>query len=167
MAMAKPVIMFASAVCLLSLFGLAHCEPRLLVEGKVYCDTCRTQFLTKASYYIKGARVKLECREDGKESVTLSAEAETDEAGSYRIPVEGDHEDETCGIQLVRSDDPVCSEISEEPYQQHKARISLTTNNGIASPVRQANPLGFLVNHPFPECKDILRELGMTQSDLV
>ncbi|KAM6579106.1 hypothetical protein CsatB_030943 [Cannabis sativa] len=160
-------MMFASALCLLGLLGLGECvEPNLIVEGKVYCDTCRAQFVTKASVYMKDARVRLECSESEKGKVIYSAEAVTDATGTYRIPVSGEHEDDICAIELVKSSDPECSEINSEPYQKLSARISLTTNNGIASNVRQANPLGFLKKTPLPQCKDVLKQMGLTPEDL-
>ncbi|PON41366.1 Pollen allergen Ole e 1 family [Parasponia andersonii] len=166
--MAKSVIIFASALCFLSLLGFAYCEtPRLFVEGKVYCDTCRTQFVTRVTEYMKGAKVRLECRDNEGGSVTYSAEAETDASGTYRIPVDGDHEEEICEIQLVKSSSPDCSEVSNDPYNKLSARVSITSNNGIASPVRQANPLGFLKKEPLPECSEVLRELGITAEGLV
>lgn len=54
--MTKSVLILASALCFLSLLGFAYCEtPRLFVEGKVYCDTCRAQFVTRVSHYINGS----------------------------------------------------------------------------------------------------------------
>ena len=52
--MAKSIIILASALCFLSLLGFAACENRFFVEGKVYCDTCRAQFVTKVSEYMQG-----------------------------------------------------------------------------------------------------------------
>jgi hypothetical protein len=52
--MAKSIIIQAAALCFLSLLGFAYCEDRFFVEGRVYCDTCRTQFVTKLTKYMKG-----------------------------------------------------------------------------------------------------------------
>lgn len=52
--MAKSIIIQASALYFLSLLGFAYCKDRFFVEGKVYCDTCRTQFVTRISTYMKG-----------------------------------------------------------------------------------------------------------------
>lgn len=50
----QAVILFAVALSL-ALFGIGHCtDPRFYVEGRVYCDTCRIQFVTKVSSYIPG-----------------------------------------------------------------------------------------------------------------
>ena len=111
--------------------------------------------------------MRLECRDTEGASVTYSNDAVTDESGTYRIPVDGDHEDEVCSVQLLKSSVPDCSEVSNEPYSKLSARVSLTANNGMASPVRQANPLGFLKKEPLPECPEVLRELGITPDGLV
>lgn len=109
----------------------------------------------------------MECREGEGGSVTYSSEAETDESGTYRIPVEGEHEEEICEVVLVKSNRPDCSEIHKEANHDMNARISLTSHNGISTPVRQANPLGFLRKEKLPVCAEVLRELGITPQGLV
>lgn len=52
--MAKQSIFFTSALCFLSLLRATYAESRFFVEGKVYCDTCRTQFVTRVSEYLEG-----------------------------------------------------------------------------------------------------------------
>merc|ERR1712100_886429 len=99
---------------------------------------------------MKGAKVSLECRNREGGTLLYSSEAETDKSGTYRIPVDGDHEEEICEIVLKKS-----------------ARISLTKNNGISTPVRLANPLGFMKKKPLPECAKALRELGMNPDDVI
>ncbi|KAF5474522.1 hypothetical protein F2P56_006415 [Juglans regia] len=158
-------IILASALCFLSLLGFAYCESRFFVEGKVYCDTCRTQFVTRVSLPMKGATVKIECRDREGGSVTYSSQAETNESGAYSIPVDGEHEEEICEVVLAKSSDPECSEVSKDPFLKKSARVSLTKNNGIASPVRLANPLGFMKKKPISECSKVLRELGMSATE--
>ncbi|KAH7544970.1 olee1-like protein [Ziziphus jujuba] len=165
--MEKSVIVLASTLCFLSLLGSAFCETKLFVEGKIYCDTCRTQFVTRVSEYIKGAKVRLECREREGGSITYSKEAETDEKGGYRIAVEGEHEEEICEIVLVKSPNPDCAEIHREANHDMNARVSLTSHNGISTPVREANPLGFLKKERLPICTEVLRELGITSEGIV
>ncbi|GMN43557.1 hypothetical protein TIFTF001_012767 [Ficus carica] len=166
--MTKSVLILASALCFLSLLGFAYCEtPRLFVEGKVYCDTCRAQFVTRVSHYINGAKVRLECRESEGGSVTYSSDSITDETGTYKIVVDGDHEEELCEVQLLKSSIPDCSEISKDPFNKLNARVSLTSNNGMSSPVRQANPLGFLKKTSLAECPEVLKELGIIPDALV
>nr|O49813.1 RecName: Full=Olee1-like protein; Flags: Precursor [Betula pendula]CAA74365.1 putative Ole e 1 protein [Betula pendula] len=165
--MAKSIIIQAPALCFLSLLGFAYSESRFFVEGKVYCDNCRTQFVTKLSTYMKGAKVSLECRNREGGTLIYSSDSETDKSGTYRIPVDGDHEEEICEIALKKSSDPDCSEVSKDPFLKKSARISLTKNNGISTPVRLANPLGFMKKKPLPECAKALRELGMNPDDVI
>ncbi|GMY37535.1 Pollen allergen Ole e 1 family [Fagus crenata] len=165
--MAKSIIILASALCFLSLLGFAVCENRFFVEGKVYCDTCRAQFVTKVSEYMQGAKVKIECRDREGGSVTYSSDAETDASGTYRLPVDGDHEEEICEVVLVKSSNPDCSEVSKDPFLKKSARVSLTKNNGITTPVRLANPLGFLKKEPLASCPEVLRELGLSSADIL
>lgn len=109
----------------------------------------------------------MECREREGGSITYSNEVETDENGAYRIPVEGEHEEEICEIVLVKSPNPDCSEIHREANHDMNARISLTSHNGISTPVREANPLGFLKKDRLPICTEVLRELGITAEGIV
>ncbi|XP_041027792.1 olee1-like protein [Juglans microcarpa x Juglans regia] len=164
--MAKSVIFLAaSALCFLSLLCFAYCDSHFSVEGRVYCDTCRTQFVTRLSTYMKGAKVRLQCREREGGVITYSLESETDESGTYHLGVDGEHEEDVCEIVLVKSSDPDCSEVSKDPFLDKSARISLTKNNGITSPVRLANPLGFLRKERVDGCGEVLRELGLTAED--
>ncbi|WCJ28585.1 Pollen Ole e 1 allergen and extensin family protein [Euphorbia peplus] len=156
----------AYAICFLSLFCFAYGEE-LMVEGKVYCDTCRVQFITKLSTFIEGATVKLECKDREGGKVTFSKEATTDKAGHYEIKVEGDHEEELCEVVAVKSPQSDCNEMSKDKYNRNAARISLTSHNGIASGKREANPTGFLKKGRLPECVEVLREMGITSAGLV
>ncbi|KAG6588099.1 hypothetical protein SDJN03_16664, partial [Cucurbita argyrosperma subsp. sororia] len=161
--MAKSAVMLVSALCLMSLINIATCEKeRFFVEGKVYCDTCRIQFFTKVSKFLEGATVKLECRDIEGGNVTFSKETETDKSGSYKIETDKDHEEEVCEVSLVKSKDPDCDEITKEGYA-HKSRVSITSNSGITSPERLANPLSFMKKEKLPECKEVLRELGFDE----
>ncbi|KAL5576545.1 hypothetical protein UlMin_018244 [Ulmus minor] len=167
MAKSVNIIILASALCLFSLLGIAYSTPTgLTVVGKVYCDTCRIQFRTKLSTDINGAKVKLECRESEGGSVTYSKDGITDGTGTYKIEVEGDHEEENCEVNLVSSPDTNCNQISRPKGKDLGAKISLTTNNGISSNERQANDLGFLNNERLPGCNEILRSIGLTQEDI-
>ncbi|KAA8523991.1 hypothetical protein F0562_010578 [Nyssa sinensis] len=156
--MAKGAVLVASALCILAFAGFAHCHDEVFtVEGKVYCDTCRLQFVTKFSQFLAGATVQLECRDrQDCNNVTYSVESLTDANGHYGLPVYGDHEGEICEVTLVSSPDPECSEPTTE-----RARVSLTKNSGITSDCRYANYLGFLKTDPIPECLEVLRELAL------
>ncbi|CAK9327500.1 unnamed protein product [Citrullus colocynthis] len=152
-------------VCIFSLFSFGYSlEDRFFVEGKVYCDTCRAKFVTKISEYMKGAEVKLECRNISTESVTYSTHTTTDETGTYRMPVDGDHEEDICEVFLIKSSRSDCDEIIRDNFVKQTAEVDLTRNNGISSPIRQANPLSFLIKKPLSQCTEVLRELGFTST---
>ncbi|XP_020236456.1 olee1-like protein [Cajanus cajan] len=157
--MAKSTIVIA--LCFLSFVGLAYSQDRFFIEGKVYCDTCRTQFLTRVSEFMPGATVRVECKKIEGGEVIFSKEVVTDGSGSYKIAVDGDHQEEVCQIKLVKSSRADCGEVDNSSYVEKAARISLTKNNGIVSPIRNANPLGFLVKDPLPVCNQIFQELGL------
>uniref|UniRef100_A0A7N0U2D5 Uncharacterized protein n=1 Tax=Kalanchoe fedtschenkoi TaxID=63787 RepID=A0A7N0U2D5_KALFE len=160
------ILLLLSAVCLLSLVGTAVADQHFFVEGQVYCDTCRAQFVTRVSENMPDVKVRLDCRNRTTNQLTFSEEATTDKAGTYRIPVDGDHEDDICEIILVKSKDPECAEINKGAFAKRTARISLTSNNGIITPTRTANPLGFMRKKPLPECGEVFKELGILPEDL-
>ena len=105
--------------------------------------------------------MRVECKEFEGGNTTFSKEAVTDASGTYRVEVDGDHEEELCEVVLVKSSREDCDEINNQSHLYLAARISITANNGIVSPVRNANPLGFLKKTPKPECPDVLKELGI------
>ncbi|XP_010277041.1 PREDICTED: anther-specific protein LAT52 [Nelumbo nucifera] len=150
--------LLAAALCFLSLAGFVHCDEQFFVQGKVYCDTCRTQFETKLSEPISGAKVRLECRSRENDDVAYSVEGETDTTGIYKLPVEGSHEEDICEVKLLSSPRKDCSEPA--PGLDH-ARVLLSSNNGISSASRFANSLGFMVLKPIEGCSDVLKELGL------
>ncbi|KAE8691857.1 Alg9-like mannosyltransferase family isoform 1 [Hibiscus syriacus] len=128
------------------------------VVGHVYCDTCRVEFETKISKPISGAVVKLECRNRTDGALTFqSPEIMTTQSGDYSIDVEGDYEDSDCDVTLVKSSWPDCSDMTEE---WRKARVVLTTFDGVSGNIRFANSLGFKKKEALPECKKVLTDLG-------
>ncbi|KAK7247154.1 hypothetical protein RIF29_42031 [Crotalaria pallida] len=157
------IVIVASALCFLSFLGNVYAKERYFVEGSVYCDTCRLQFLTRVSEWMEGATVRVECKEIEGGKVTFSKEAKTDAKGFYKVEVDGDHEEETCEVVLVKSSREDCSEVDRESHLAQAAQVSITRNNGITSPIRTANPLGFLKKVNKPECKDVLSELGLLE----
>ncbi|KAG6594549.1 hypothetical protein SDJN03_11102, partial [Cucurbita argyrosperma subsp. sororia] len=167
MAKSSAAIILLSALCFLSFLDVTLSEKdRFFVDGRVYCDTCRIQIITRISTFLEGAKVKLECRKEEGGNVTLSREAETDNNGKYRIEVEGDREEEICEVSLVKSSEEECSELPSDGFA-HRARVSITANNGITSPVRQANPLGFMRKESDPGCKEVVRQLGYDEAGLL
>ncbi|GMJ13845.1 hypothetical protein like AT4G08685 [Hibiscus trionum] len=163
--MAKSIIiaLVSLAICVSSSLSFAHAKAaagpsKFTVVGHVYCDTCRVEFETKISQPISGAVVKLECRNRTDGAVTYkSPEVTTSAKGEYSIVVEGDYEDSDCDVMLVKSSKPDCSDPTEG---WRKARVVLTSLDGISGDVRFANNLGFKRKEAIPECKQVLTEMG-------
>ncbi|XXG70695.1 hypothetical protein AAC387_Pa07g0119 [Persea americana] len=130
-------------------------KSSFIVQGRVYCDTCRAGFQTSASTYIPGARVRLECRERESMEMTYSIDGMTDQMGTYKIPVPDDHENEICEMVLVGSPQMECATVV---HHADRARVALTRNNGIVSDTRYANNLGFLKDAPMVGCSQLLKK---------
>ncbi|RWR84068.1 pollen-specific protein [Cinnamomum micranthum f. kanehirae] len=130
-------------------------KSSFIVQGRVYCDTCRAGFQTSASTYIPGARVRLECRERESMEMTYSIDGMTDQRGTYKIPVPDDHENEICEMVLVSSPQMECATVV---HHADRARVALTHNNGIVSDTRYANNLGFLKDAPMVGCSQLLKK---------
>ena len=101
--------------------------------------------------------MNLECRNRTEGSITYKQEAVTNESGKYRIPVEGDHEDEICEISVINSPREDCNEFMEA---WKKARVVLTKKDGLCEALRFANNLGFLKKEALPGCAEVLKEMG-------
>ncbi|KAG9440904.1 hypothetical protein H6P81_021069 [Aristolochia fimbriata] len=148
-----------ASFCILVVASSVHCIDDVLdVEGKVFCDTCRARFVTRISEYIEGAEVKIECHNRTTGVLTARVEGRTDKTGSYFIQVKGDHQEDICEVELLRSPRPDCNQLDGE---RSRARILLTKNNGIVSDIRHANPLGFFKKEALPQCSIVLKELGL------
>ncbi|CAA6656428.1 unnamed protein product [Spirodela intermedia] len=104
-------------------------SPSFVVEGRVFCDTCRAGFETTATEYLAGAKVRLECKHEESEELVHTVEGTTDATGTYHLKVADDHEDELCEVVLVESPHADCSEIKTG---RDRARILLTHNSGLA-----------------------------------
>ena len=140
---------------------LHHAKP-FVVQGRIYCDTCRAGFETSATTYIPGARVRIECRDRKSLALTYSIEGVTDSTGTYKLTVADDHLDEACDAMLVSSPDPLCS----EPNAGHdKSRVILTRSNGMPSDLRFANNMGFLKSEPMTECTQVLQMYKETEDE--
>lgn len=118
-------------------------------------------------HIIAGAKVRMECRDREGGSVTYSIEGETNKDGNYKLPVEGDHEEEVCEVQLIKSPRDDCSEISQGSFSRRSARISLATHNGMPTGDRLANPIGFMKHEALPQCPGVLKELGILPTGLI
>ncbi|XP_059444764.1 anther-specific protein LAT52-like [Corylus avellana] len=153
--------LFATIFCLSISPSLAHNSDTFSVEGKVYCDTCQVMFETKISEPIAGATVRLECRKRFGGGLTFSVEGVTDKNGNYSLHVEGDHEEEICTLLPIKSSRPDCN---EQMANYGKIVVSLTSNSGVSSNVRYANPLGFTIKEALPDCVKVLTDMGFFPS---
>ncbi|OVA10794.1 Pollen Ole e 1 allergen/extensin [Macleaya cordata] len=156
----QAVVFLAAALCFLS---VAYAND-FHVEGKIYCDTCRAGFETEVTEPIKGAKVLLECRDREGGHLTFTADGETDEKGIYSIAVDGDHEEEVCEVEAKESPRTDCN--TPVPGRS-RGRVLITANNGIPSPVRFVNSLGFLKKEPLASCPKVIAALGLTPEDIM
>uniref|UniRef100_A0ACD5UP67 Uncharacterized protein n=1 Tax=Avena sativa TaxID=4498 RepID=A0ACD5UP67_AVESA len=136
--------------------------PDYIITGRVYCDTCRVGFETNLTQYIKGAKVKLECRHFETNVVDRTIQAETDENGTYNIELKDSHVEDICDIVLVHSPRADCHEIQE---LRDRAPVLLTRNVGISDNLRLASSLGYLKDVPLPACPGLLKEFELPDDD--
>ncbi|XP_006652233.2 pollen-specific protein C13-like [Oryza brachyantha] len=136
--------------------------PDYLVQGRVYCDTCRAGFETNVTEYIKGAKVRLECKHYGTGNIERAVDGVTDETGTYKIELKDSHEEDICEVVLVKSPLANCGEVQAE---RDRARVLLTRNVGICDNLRFANPLGYLKDIPLPVCGELLKQFDLTDDD--
>ncbi|CAL9146587.1 unnamed protein product, partial [Musa hybrid cultivar] len=120
------------ALCL-ALTGVALAAPKFIIEGRIYCDTCRAGFQTAVSQYIQ---VKLQCRNYETDAVEHLVEGVTDNTGTYHIKVEDSHEEEICEVSLLQSPQPGCTEVAQS---RNRARILVTGRSGLASDIRASS----------------------------
>ncbi|KAK6917645.1 hypothetical protein RJ641_018396 [Dillenia turbinata] len=74
--------------------------------------------------------------------------------------VDGDLEEDVYEVHLVKSSMTGCTEQGIS-WRRNEARISLAANNGVASEVCRANPLGFMIVETIPECAKVFMECGI------
>ncbi|XP_074558203.1 pollen-specific protein C13-like [Curcuma longa] len=153
-----------AALCF-ALAGAAIAAPisKFTIEGRVYCDTCRAGFVTSASQYIQGAKVKLECRHYETDAVNQYAEGVTDATGTYHLEVEDQHEEEICEVVLLSS--PLKGDCDEISKGRDRARVLIAGRSGLVTPVRYANALGFLKSAPLPQCGVLLQQYALGEDD--
>ncbi|RRT66464.1 hypothetical protein B296_00011376, partial [Ensete ventricosum] len=147
---------------------VAGIKRGFVVQGRVFCDTCRAGFETPASTYIRGegfaaprsrlsicAKVRVECRSRITGAKTCSFDGTTDHTGTYNILVADGHDDhEICESVLVSSPEHGCKTVL---HGRERARVFLGRNNGIASDTRFANSLGFIKDAPLSVCTQLLK----------
>ncbi|GAA0187325.1 hypothetical protein Leryth_022296 [Lithospermum erythrorhizon] len=168
--MAKPIqiaVLILSALCFLSYLNGAQGNNDFFVQGDVYCDPCRAQFVTRLSEKLPGAKVKLECREKQGDKVIYTSEGETDASGVYKLKANGEFEDDICEVSLVSSPKSDCSEVTSKGWGKPSSRITLTSNNGMSDTVRHPNPLFFMKKEPLAECIKVYEEMDIAPPERV
>ncbi|KAF5818511.1 putative allergen Ole e 1 [Helianthus annuus] len=154
--MAKSGLILALCVLLPALISASRPMSRpYVLQGRVYCDTCRAGFETSATTYIPGAKVRVECK-DRTQKLLYTADGITDATGTYYINVNEDHGDETCDVALVSS--PLGDCKTADPGRD-RARVVLTSYNGIVSDSRFANAMGFMKDEVMSGCTMLLQSL--------
>nr|CAB3484385.1 unnamed protein product [Digitaria exilis] len=150
------------AILLCAAAAVATNAPDYLIQGRVYCDTCRAGFETNVTEYMKGAKVRLECKHFGTGKVEQAIEGVTDESGTYKIELKGSHEEDICEVVLVESPRKDCDELEAD---RDRASVLLTRNVGICDNLRFANALGYFKDEPLPVCSALLKKLDLDDQD--
>ncbi|XP_062094746.1 protein DOWNSTREAM OF FLC [Humulus lupulus] len=158
--MAKAVLLMALSFLPALALATRWVKDPLVVEGKVYCDTCLAGYETTATTYIAGAKVRIECKERVSNKIIYSKEATTDSCGTYKMLIPEDHGDEICDAVLVSSPQFDCATASPG---RDRARVILTENNGIATKNRFVNAMGFTRTDALAGCADVLKQYEETE----
>ncbi|KAL0316941.1 UNVERIFIED_CONTAM: AUGMIN subunit [Sesamum calycinum] len=87
--------------------------PSAVVVGTVYCDTCFHQDFPKASHFISGASVALECN-DTSSRPSFRQEVKTNKNGEFRIHLpfsvsKHARKIRGCSVRLLSSNEPFCA----------------------------------------------------------
>ncbi|KAA3469124.1 anther-specific protein LAT52-like [Gossypium australe] len=148
------------AFCVSTFFNFANAVGMtFIVVGHVYCNICRVEFEITLSQGIDEAIVKLECRNRIDQSYTYqSKDIVADKRGNYEIEVTDDYEESDCDVIMVTSPRQDCNDPTKK---WRKARVVLTTMEGVRGNVRFANRLGFKKRTSLPGCNKVLKEMGL------
>ncbi|CAN6234857.1 unnamed protein product [Urochloa humidicola] len=152
----------AAAVLFYAAVAVATDAPDYIIQGRVYCDTCRAGFETNVTEYIKGAKVRLECKHFGTGAVERAIDGVTDETGTYKIELKDSHEEDICEVVLIQSPRKDCDEIQA---LRDRASVLLTRNVGICDGLRLANSLSFFKDVPLPVCGALLKQFDLDDQD--
>eukprot|EP01018_Ginkgo_biloba_P013497 Gb_05268 [translate_table: standard] len=143
-------------ICLMAFLGIVHCTQDFVVTGKVYCDTCAAGFVTRVSTYIPRARLAVQCKDHVGKQLSYT-EGETDQSGTFRIPVKGDHAHDLC--ETVALSSPTSCNI---PTDSNRGPVFLTHNNGINSDERITGPFAFKSTQTLAACTAVMQEYNMS-----
>ncbi|CAM9001800.1 unnamed protein product [Rhodiola kirilowii] len=142
--MSKLVILFA--LLLPALAAARHVattttKQPLTLSGRTYCDTCQAGFITPATTYIQGAKVKIQCTSRKTQQVTwTSEEVETD---SREHTTSTSTRNTRTRPVMFSSSAATVSGCSEIDPALNRVRVTLFRNNGIVGNDRMANSMGF------------------------
>ncbi|KAK8712276.1 hypothetical protein V6N13_147524 [Hibiscus sabdariffa] len=156
MAKASEITLLFFIVCISSSFSFSHGtdKPNIYtVTGHVYCDTCNVESENKLSDPLLGASVKLVCTNPTDNTITYQTpEIITSAKGDFRLHVPGEYKDSTCEAILTRSPTKAC----DEPVESlKKAKVVITTKDGVPGVIPCPNSLAFKNKVAPPECKDL------------
>lgn len=117
--------------------GFLSRSNNITVVGSVYCDACSNNTFSKHSFFLKGARVLIQCSfkvnnstSVAPEEISLEAERTTDQHGVYKLDVppvdgfecrEGHELRSACRATLVRSSSSACNVPGLRGSTQHIA----------------------------------------------
>ncbi|KAH9625884.1 hypothetical protein KSS87_003398 [Heliosperma pusillum] len=109
---------------------------------------------------VRGAKVKLQCRQRNTQEVLFESEGVTDATGTYKIYVDKDQQNNVCDTILVSSPHRRCK--LPDPGRD-RSRVTLTSNNGIVSNERYSNNLGFWMAQPMSFCAKLMKQYELTE----
>ncbi|MBA0797966.1 hypothetical protein Gohar_008609 [Gossypium harknessii] len=161
--MAKVLLFIALCVLPALVSATRILNNQLVVEGYVYCDTCRAGFETPKTRSLADAMVRLVCSDRKSGQVVFKKEGYTDKTGKYQIRVSEDHLDQICDAVLVKSSQLGCATMSPG---RERARVILTNFNGISSTTRFANAMGFMVDEPEAGCAEMMKMYQEDEEDV-
>ncbi|KAL3813505.1 hypothetical protein ACJIZ3_014773 [Penstemon smallii] len=93
--------------------------PSAVVVGTVYCDTCFNQDFPKASHFIAGASVAVECKKTSSRP-RFQQEVKTNQHGEFEVHLPfsvSKHVKKInqCSVKLISSNEPHCTVAASSP----------------------------------------------------
>ncbi|KAL5200880.1 hypothetical protein ABZP36_035234 [Zizania latifolia] len=135
------IAVFLALVLVFSGTEAKFLSNNITVVGSVYCDACSNNTFSKHSFFLKGARVLIQCNfkvnSTMTEELSLEAERTTDQNGVYKLDVpavdgfecrEGHDLRSACRATLVRSSSAACNVPGLRGSTQHITLRSRATN---------------------------------------
>ncbi|GLJ48586.1 hypothetical protein SUGI_1024940 [Cryptomeria japonica] len=106
------VLLLAIITCFAAADALHHDDAHLFsvrIVGTVFCDTCYKQQFSKNSYFISGASVAVECR-NNKQTPDFRTEAKTNKYGQFKVELvpsifHSDKQLKRCSVTLLQNEE--------------------------------------------------------------